>query len=56
MTREPVAHAVSVTTRMIVHTDRDGMYAARMIISGIPGSTSARLVMKLRTLSRMPGR
>src|SRR5258705_1406076 len=39
ITRAPVAQLVNATTRTIVHTERLGRYAARMIISGIAGIT-----------------
>ena len=56
MTRAPVAQLVMATTMTIVHTERFGMYAARMIISGRPGMTRARLVTKPSTSSTAPGR
>ena len=56
ITRAPVAQLVNATTSTIVHTDRLCRYAARMIISGIPGITSARLVTNPSTSSTGPGR
>ncbi len=56
ITRAPVAQLVNATTSTIVQTERPCRYAARMIISGMPGITSARLVTKPSTSSTTPGR
>ena len=56
ITRAPVAQLVKATTRMMVQIELLCRYAARMIIKGRPGMTSARFVTKLITSSRIPGR
>src|SRR6202034_2280029 len=54
ITRAPVAQLVNATTSTIVHIDRPCRYAAKMIINGRAGMTSARLVTQPSTSSIGP--